>query len=333
MLKKTQGKWFVLGGLLIVVAVALFALGACASTETKSDAMVMAKANPCNPCAAKAKINPCNPCAVKKAANPCNPCNPCAVKKAANPCNPCNPCAVKKAANPCNPCNPCAVKKAANPCNPCNPCAVKKAANPCNPCAAKNPCNPCGAKNPCNPCGGGKVDAKMVQRPAGSSMYPGDKMQLVAEGKRLWQDKSLGTSGLACGTCHVKNGNFNKTFLKPYPHYAAMPHQQAGIKQVSADEMVQFCMIVPMAGKPLDWGSRELAALAAYTGVVQQQFKAAVAANPCLIKSSAANPCNPCGARNPCNPCAAKNPCNPCAAKNPCNPCAAKNPCNPCGKK
>ncbi len=296
MLKKTQGKWFVLGGLLVIVAVALFALGACASTETKSDATVMAKANPCNPCAAKAKINPCNPCAVKKAANPCNPCNPCAVKKAANPCNPCNPCAVKKAANPCNPC---AAK------NPCNPCAAK---NPCNPCAAKNPCNPC------NPCGGGKVDPKLVQRPDGSSLYPGDKMQLVAEGKRLWEDKSLGTSGLACGTCHVKNGNFQKTFLKPYPHYAAMPHQRAGLKQVSADEMVQFCMIVPMAGKPLDWGSRELAALTAYTDVVQQQFKAAVAANPCMLKA-AANPCNPC------NPCAAKNPCNPCAAKNPCNPC------------
>ena len=282
MLRKLQGNWLVLSSFAIVMGVALVALGACASTDGQADTMAMAKANPCNPCAAKAKMNPCNPCAAK---NPCNPCNPCAAK-------------VKM-----NPCNPCAAK------NPCNPCGVKKAANPCNPCAAKNPCNPCG---------GARVDAKSFTRPDGSSLYPGNQAQLVAEGKLLWEDKSLGTSGLACANCHINNGNFHKTFLKSYPHYVAMPHAQAGVKQVSADEMVQFCMIVPMAGKPLDWGSRKLAALAAYTGAIQTQFKAAVAANPCLIKASTANPCNPCAAKNPCNPCAAKNPCNPCAAKNPC---------------
>ena len=292
MLRKLKGRWLILSGLAVVLGVALLALGACASTESQSDTMVMAKANPCNPCAAK---NPCNPCGVKKAANPCNPC------AAKNPCNPCNPCGVKKAANPCNPC------AAKNPCNPCNPCA---------------------AKNPCNPCGGATVDANAFTRPSGTSLYPGNQAQLAAEGKLLWEDKSLGASGLACANCHINNGNFHETFLKPYPHYVAMPDAQAGVKQVSADEMVQFCMIVPMAGKPLDWGSRKLAALAAYTGAMQTQFKAAVAANPCLIKSSAVNPCNPCGAKNPCNPCAAKNPCNPCGAKNPCNPCGAKNPCS-----
>jgi cytochrome c len=245
MLKQIQGKWLVLGGLVVIVAVALFAMGTRAGAESKSDAMVMAKANPCNPCAAKAKMNPCNPCAAKQSANPC------------------------------------------------------------------------AARNPCNPCGGGKVDAKMVTRPAGTSLHPGDHMQLVAEGKQLWADNSLGTSGLACGNCHINYGNLNKTFLEPYPHYVAMPHQQAGLQQVSADEMVQFCMIVPMAGKPLAWDSRELAALAAYTEEVQKEFKAAVAANPCMIKTSV----------NPCNPCAAK------AKANPCNPCAAKkNPCNPCQK-
>lgn len=306
MLNRVQGKWLVLSGLLLVIGIVLFGLGACASTDSQTESTVMAKANPCNPCAAKAKINPCNPC------------NPCQAK---NPCNPCNPCGVKVAANPCNPC------KAKNPCNPCNPCAAKNPCNPCNPCAAKNPCNPC------NPCGGGRVDPKLVMQPAGTSLYPGDRLQLLAEGERLWNDKKLGNSGLACGICHANNGNLNKSFLKPYPHHVAMADQRAGLKQVNAAEMVQFCMIVPMQGKPLDWSSRELAALTAYTEEVQKKFKVAVAANPCLLKASGANPCNPCGARNPCNPCAAKNPCNPCnpcAAKNPCNPCAAKNPCNPC---
>jgi cytochrome c len=153
------------------------------------------------------------------------------------------------------------------------------------------------------------VDPKLVSRPAGVKPYSGDPMNLVAEGERLWQDRSLGTSGLACGTCHLNYGNLNKTFLKPYPHNVAMPQQQAGLKQVNADEMVQFCMVVPMAGQPFGWASRELAALTAYTEKVQKDFVKAAAANPCLLKQVSGNPCNPCAAKNPCNPCAAKNPC------------------------
>ncbi len=238
-----------------------------------------------------------------------------------------------------NPCNPCAAK---NPCNPCNPCAAKRM-NPCNPCAAKNPCNPC------NPCGGGKINSRLITRPDGTQLYArASKAQLLKEGKQLWNDRSLGNSGLACSTCHMNHGNLKRTFLKPYPHRVDMPQQRAGLHKVDADEMVQFCMVVPMAAKPLGWNSRKLAALTAYTHAVQREFITAVAKNPCLLKQAAANPCNPCAAKNPCNPCGAKmNPCNPCAAKkmnpcnpcgakmNPCNPCAAKkmNPCNPCGKK
>ena len=70
MLRKLKGKWLVLSGLTVVLGVALLALGgACASTESQSDTMAMAKANPCNPCAAKAKMNPCNPCAAKAKMN------------------------------------------------------------------------------------------------------------------------------------------------------------------------------------------------------------------------------------------------------------------------
>ncbi len=238
-----------------------------------------------------------NPPAVKNPtlllAATCNPCNPCAVKKT---CNPCNPCAAKKA---CNPCNPCAAKKACNPCNPCNPCA------------AKNACNPC------NPCGGAKVAARDFMRPAGFATAAASSA-LVSEGKTLWNDTSLSTNGLACQTCHVNNAALNVTFAQAYPHKIAMPSQMAGVGPIHLDEMVQFCMVVPMQAKPLKWGSRELAALTAYSAALQKGF------NPCMAKK---NPCNPCAAKktcNACNPCAAKNPCNPC------NPCAAKNPCNPC---
>jgi hypothetical protein len=98
--------------------------------------------------------------------------------------------------------------------------------------------------------------------------------------------------------------------------------------RVALDEMVQFCMVVPMASKPLPWESKELAALTMYAQEVQKGFIKAAAANPCMLKQPATNPCAA-KAKNPCNPCAAK-AANPCAAQNPCatqNPCAAKNPC------
>ena len=175
---------------------------------------------------------------------------------------------------------------------------------------------------------------------------------LIAYGEKLWNDTSLSTNGLACQTCHMSYGALNPTFAEPYPHRVAMPAQMAGVQEVSAEEMVQFCMLVPMQSETFPWNSKELAALASYTVALQAGF------NPC---GAAANPCNPCAAANPCNPCAAANPCNPCnpcaveeeeeenpcnpcagacspcnpcaAACNPCNPCAACNPCNPCASE
>ncbi len=199
-----------------------------------------------------------------------------------------------------------------NPCNPCNPCAAKT--KMMNPCAAKNkkkmmnPCNPCAAKvNPCNPCGAAGVDPKLVVRPKGTMLYQGDQGSLVAEGKKLFMDTSLSSNGLACQSCHANLDAFAKSFAKPFPHRVEMAVDNSGIKSVSLDEMIQFCMVVPMESKPLPWDSRELAAVTAYTETLQQTFIA-----------KAPNPCNPCAAKKPSNPCAAKNPCNPCAAKNPC---------------
>ena len=326
----------------VVLAVLAFAAVSWSDTERNVDAeqrtvIAMKASGAANPCAAENPCNPtdmrmaqnaCNPCA---AANPCNPCNPCG---AANPCNPC------AAANPCNPCNPCAAANpcnpcaAANPCNPCNPCAAANPCNPCNPCAAANPCNPC------NPCGGGaKIDAKQVLRPSGTGLHAGlSQLQLLEMGEALWNDRGLSTNGLACGVCHRDGGNFADTFAEPYPHRVQMPHRMSGVDKVALDEMIQFCMLAPMAAEALPWDSPELAALTLYGTVEVQRNFIKMAANPCNPEAAAnpCNPCNPCAAANPCNPCnpcaAANpcNPCNPCAAANPCNPCAAANPCNPC---
>jgi len=309
--------------------------------------------NPCaaktiNPCAAKT-INPCaaktlNPCAAKTlnaaAAKTLNPCaaktlNPCAAKTL-------NPCLAKslsaKAAKTLNPCaakamNPCQAKAAGGKMahNACNPCGMKKKMNACNPCGMKkkmNACNPCGMKmNPCNPCGGGaSVDPARFVQPSGTKLASGKHSKLVRKGKKLWNDSKLGNSGLACASCHINDtGMMNDTFAQSYPHFVQMPADQAGVKQVNAAEMVNFCMIVPMQGEPLAWDSKELAALTAYVESVQGKFK------PGMGGGGGMNPCNPCGMKkmNPCNPCGMKkmNPCNPCGMKkmkNPCNPCSGK---------
>jgi hypothetical protein len=240
------------------------------------------------------------------------------IQLAANPCNPCgaNPCA----ANPCAKANPCA---AANPCVASNPCGAnaRSASNPCgaNPCAA----NPCGA--------GGGVQAKRFQQPADVKLAA-PSARLIARGEELWKDPSIGKSGLACATCHVdRYAQMNPSFAGPYPHAVAMPKQMSGVAEVNAAEMVNFCMLTPMASEPLAWDSEELAALAAWVEHIRPGYvpgASATSANPC----GATNPCgsNPCGATNPrgANPCAA-NPCgaNPCSGRSVANPCAAGNPC------
>jgi cytochrome c len=147
----------------------------------------------------------------------------------------------------------------------------------------------------------GKADPKLVTRPAGTRLLQASHAELVKEGEQLWNDRSLSTNGLACGICHLNNGNFNASFTQPYPHRVAMPAQMAGRTKVALDEMVQFCLVQPMASTPLPWEARPLAALTAYSQEVQKNFIKVVAANPCLLKPKASNPCNPYTAKNPCD--------------------------------
>lgn len=179
-----------------------------------------------------------------------------------------------------------------------NPCAKNPCAKPANPCA--KPANPCA--KPANPCAAKPgLDPKRFTRPAGYKPQAGD----AKLGKKLWNDTGLSSNGMSCNTCHVDNGSFQASFAKPYPHAVAMVTEQSGVKRVHLDEMVQVCMLAPMAADALPWKSKELAALTAYARSVQKTFRPGG-------KASAA-PANPCSAK-PANPCAAK-PANPCAKK------------------
>ena len=144
-------------------------------------------------------------------------------------------------------------------------------------------------------------------RPKAAKIYKvstTNKKQLIKEGERLFNDSKLGANGLSCNTCHATDDLFKDSFAKPYPHKVQITVDRSGYhKAVTADEFVQFCIATPMAGKPLKWNSRELAALTAYgENVKQKSFMAKAASNPCMGK-------NPRMGRNPCmagNPCAKK---------------------------
>ena len=128
-------------------------------------------------------------------------------------------------------------------------------------------------------------------RPAGTKLVAGDHTALMQDGETLFKDAKLGTSGMACESCHADNAAFMPTFAEPYPHAVDMATEKGGIDTVHLDEMIQFCMVVPMAAKPLPWDSRELAALTAYTAGRQKAFQAAQqatgkATNPCAPKTA-----------------------------------------------
>ena len=122
--------------------------------------------------------------------------------------------------------------------------------------------------------GCGSVDPALVQRPDGVAAFEGDPVELAAAGQELWNDATLGTAGLSCASCHVGGAQFKDSFKQPYPHQVAMAKSMADLESINAEQMVQFCMIVPMKGEPLAWDSRELAALAAYVEVEQRNFAA-----------------------------------------------------------
>ncbi len=147
-----------------------------------------------------------------------------------------------------------------------------------------------------------EIDPAAITRPQGYKPYAGDARELAVLGEKLWNDTRLSSNGMSCNTCHANHGAFQASFAKPYPHRVAMARDKAGVKRVHLDEMIQACMVMPMAAKPLPWASKELAALTAHTSKLQKSFRsdATAPANPCSVRH--ANPC----ALRPVNPCAAK---------------------------
>jgi hypothetical protein len=162
------------------------------------------------------------------------------------------------------------------------------AANPCNPCAARQ------AGTATNPCA-----VARVSRPSDYQPATGNPCSLRARGEALFADTSLSSNGLACASCHNNGAGYMQSFLQDYPHSVAMARDFFGMQTTHLDEMIQICMVEPMASEPLAWDGTELAALSSYMFAVQAQLRE----NPCAI-GAIENPCAACAPCSPANPCA-----------------------------
>ena len=94
--------------------------------------------------------------------------------------------------------------------------------------------------------------------------------QAIMRGKALFVDESLGTNGMSCNSCHVEGGTkpgkmgdmeippFTDV-AKKYPMYFKMAE-----KVMTLDQVINWCILTPMEGKPLTWDDQRLADLTTY---------------------------------------------------------------------
>ncbi len=102
----------------------------------------------------------------------------------------------------------------------------------------------------------GNVLAKPVRSDKQVAEERSALMAAVAKGDGLWHDGKLGSNGLACGNCHPDGSATN-------PH--TFPKYQSNLGRVGTlREMINWCITVPMQGKPLAYDSAEMVAMEAY---------------------------------------------------------------------
>ena len=86
--------------------------------------------------------------------------------------------------------------------------------------------------------------------------WQGEYMSVVMEGRNLWTSPELGTNGVACAQCHPNAAN---THPETYPKF----QQQLG-KVIALRDMINWCILNPLEGEPLDLDSADMIALEAY---------------------------------------------------------------------
>ena len=133
-------------------------------------------------------------------------------------------------------------------------------------CGAK--CKPAASASKC----GAKCGAKLIQRPAAYKPNYPITPATVAAGEKLFKNTKLSSNGMSCATCHAGLKSYSATFKTDFPHKVNMASNNYGVPSIHLDEVVQMCMDGPMAAKPFDWKSPDLANLVAFISEEQKKF-------------------------------------------------------------
>lgn len=81
-------------------------------------------------------------------------------------------------------------------------------------------------------------------------------MSVVARGRQLWTSPDLGTNGVACAQCHPNAAN---THPETYPKF----QQQLG-RVAPLRDMINWCLMNPLEGEPLELDDPDLVAIETY---------------------------------------------------------------------
>jgi len=81
-------------------------------------------------------------------------------------------------------------------------------------------------------------------------------MSVVDKGRKLWVSGELGTNGVACAQCHPNAAN---THPETYPKF----QQQLG-KVIALRDMINWCLMNPLEGAPLQLDDPDMIAIEAY---------------------------------------------------------------------
>lgn len=119
---------------------------------------------------------------------------------------------------------------------------------------------------------GAKGDPKLIKRPAGFKVKYSSTESSINSGEALFKNTKLSTNSMSCATCHSGGASYQKSFAKPFPHRVEMAYTKYGVSTIYLDEAIQMCMLGPMASKPFDWNSPELANMVAFVTEEQKKF-------------------------------------------------------------
>ena len=96
---------------------------------------------------------------------------------------------------------------------------------------------------------GGREESLCSEKPCAEKPKPirkagiKDSAKLMEKGEKLWNDKSSGTSGASCATCHPNGKDLKRLRSRKYIKMAD--------DILTLDQTINFCLLNPMKGKPL----------------------------------------------------------------------------------